>query len=871
MAFLFLKEEKMRVNRICSLFVAFAFFSLAAHGQSAVPDGYYDGTDNLSGDALKLKLHQIIRNHTVLGYGEFRDTILPDLDEDPENANNLIVFYKNASVGKTDFNDENDFWNREHTWPSSHGFSDTSDSTYTDAHNLRPSDVTVNTSKSNKDFEDIENSAENEQGEAPDTYTNSDFWEPRDEIKGDVARILFYMDTRYESDRLDLKVVDRESYSGDPEIGVLSTLIQWHEDDPVDEYEINRHEGIYGYQGNRNPFIDHPEWVAEVFGSTSSPYLVVDELSFSRDFGFVLLGSSLQQQYSINAYNLTSDVSVEVEAPFAVSADGTNWSDSTGFENDASGEQTFTVYLRYEPTEEGQATDVEVLHYTESDTVRFNVEGQEGEQSTLSIAAARQVALGEVVQVTGVVIDAGNNNEDSRVLYDGTAGIVVRSFDAGNESANLVQGDSVEVSGALGDYNGLLQISESPITIHLLKSNATLPVPDTLLVDEVAEDVESQLVVVKEVFFQDAGSSFLGGGSAGNFVVEDQDGNELICRIGSSDHPLVGTTVPDGIYTITGFVGQFGDDYQISPRTEDDLLFVADNFDNGDDSLPVPDLSSIAAVRTAELDTRVQVTGVVISNDANSEYNRVIFDGTAGIVVRSLNSTTASSSLSIGDSVKIIGGIDEYQGTLQINEDPMTVEILAQNVSLPEAQEILVAEVSESYESELVKLSKLVFQETGSFERGDYTLFDGTNELTFTVGLSSHPLVGTEVPEDTVEVTGYIQEENGSYAILIRTLDDLVVNETDDTDPDDTTLGADKISDGWSVYPNPVSDYLQVEFSAAFGLKATQLMVLDLQGKLMLQTTAIAEPVDVSGFSTGMYMLRVIVDSVCYDQKFIKN
>ncbi|MCG8378800.1 MAG: endonuclease, partial [Proteobacteria bacterium] len=313
-----------------------------------IAQDYYDGTEGLTGEALKKKLHEIIRDHPVRSYSEFRDVILPDLDEDPNNSSNIILFYKNNSIPKADFANDDDSWNREHTWPTSHGFSNTSDTAYTDIHNLRPSDASVNTSKSNKDFDEIDHTPENEQGEAPDTYTNDDFWEPRDEIKGDVARILFYMDVRYNSDRLDLKLVDRESFSDDPEIGVLYTLIKWHELDPVDNAEITRHEGAVGYQGNRNPFIDHPEWVESIWGNSTDPLLILNELSFSRDFGEVAIGSESVQQYKINAYNLESSVTVSTEAPFSVSGDGTNWSESISL-GESGESETFTVFLRFQP------------------------------------------------------------------------------------------------------------------------------------------------------------------------------------------------------------------------------------------------------------------------------------------------------------------------------------------------------------------------------------------------------------------------------------------------------------------------------------------------------------------------------------------
>lgn len=559
-------------NIITLLFVLLSGSLLA----QSIPDGYYDGTDGLTGEELKNKLHQISSGHTVRAYGEFRDTILPDLDEDPDNEDHIILFYKNASIPKQNFasNNEPDFWNREHTWPSSHGFSDNSDTAYTDVHNLRPSDATVNVSKSNKDFEDIEDIAENEEGEAPDTYTDEDFFEPRDAIKGDVARILFYMDMRYESSRLDLDLVDRATYTGDPELGVLSTLIKWHEDDPVDQYEIDRHEKAYGYQGNRNPFIDHPEWVAEVWGSSSDPYLVVDQLNFASDFGTVAAGSTFSQQYTLAANNLTADVTVTVTAPFQVSADGQSYADQATFVH-AAGEtsEEFTVYLQFAPeTEDGATYQREVTHSSSgANDVSLTVMGTEGTVEILSIADARTKDLGTVVQVTGVVIDEGNNSGNSRVIYDGTAGIVVRSFDAGNESAPLVKGDSVVVSGGLSEYNELLQIEESPIVITLVMQGANLPDPKVVSISEVGEELESQLIRLEGVRFDRPGGLFQGGGSAGNFTIEDGTGS-LILRIGSSAHPLVGTTVPEGTWDVIGFVGQFGSDYQISPRSNDDLI-----------------------------------------------------------------------------------------------------------------------------------------------------------------------------------------------------------------------------------------------------------------------------------------------------------
>jgi endonuclease I len=642
------------------LLISLSIISIKAIGQ---PDGYYNGTDGLTGETLKVKLHQIINDHEVRSYGEFRDVILPDLDQDPNNAENIILFYKNNSIPIQDFasNNEPDFWNREHTWPSSHGFND-EDTAYTDVHNLRPSDASVNSSKSNKDFNDVENIQENAEGEAPDTYTNGDFWDPRDEIKGDVARILFYMATRYESESLDLQLVDRISYSGSPELGVLFTLIKWHNQDPVDAAERERHEGAFGYQGNRNPFIDHPEWITEIWGDASAPNLILNKLNFNSDFGSVELGSSMVQQYEINAYNLTNDVSVEAEAPFYVSADGENYTNSIGFSSNNNSKQTFTVYLRFEPDMEDQEANIEVLHSTNGDSEVLHVSGKEGTIELMSIAEARQLPLGEIVSVTGLVIDAGNNNSDSKVIYDGTAGIVVRSFDIGNESANLQQGDSIIVTGGLEEYNNLLQIAESPINITIIEQGVDLPEPQIIEISEVGEDFESQLIKIENIEFLETGN-FMGGGSNGNFTISDGE-NELIFRIGSSTHPLVGEPVPSGNYNVTGFVGQFGNDYQLSPRTIDDLEAADDETDSTENPpLAVANYQSIDGliypnpakdeifIRTKKTNFKQPVTITIYSADGRvkKRLNNIVKDNSIRI-----------DDLNVGLYFLVISSEDQY-------------------------------------------------------------------------------------------------------------------------------------------------------------------------------------------------------------------
>lgn len=212
-------------------------------------------------------------------------TALTHTDEDPANPSNLILLYKglsipknhNASTKPADVTTEehNDYWNREHVWAKSHGFPNESQQGYTDIHHLRPADKTVNSARGNKDF----NAGGNPNSETNINFSTPDSWEPRDAVKGDVARMMLYMDLRYDlgtaTGMPDLVLVDKVGTSstttdGKAEFGKLCTLIKWNFDDPVDAFELARNNAVYEYQGNRNPFVDHNEWVDVIYKDVCS-------------------------------------------------------------------------------------------------------------------------------------------------------------------------------------------------------------------------------------------------------------------------------------------------------------------------------------------------------------------------------------------------------------------------------------------------------------------------------------------------------------------------------------------------------------------------------------------------------------------------
>ncbi|MBT2600494.1 MULTISPECIES: endonuclease [unclassified Oceanobacillus] len=227
------------------------------------PDGYYDEAEGKSGEQLKSALHNIIDDHTEISYSNVWEA-LRETDEDPNNSNNVLLLYTGRSQGKNENGGNADDWNREHVWAKSHGDFGTSMGPGTDLHHLRPTDASVNSSRSNLDFDE----GGSEHTEAPGNYYDSDSWEPRDSVKGDVARMIFYMDVRYEGDsgELDLELNNQVNNGSAPYHGKLSVLLEWHEEDQVDDFERRRNDIIYNdYQHNRNPFIDHPEWVGEIW------------------------------------------------------------------------------------------------------------------------------------------------------------------------------------------------------------------------------------------------------------------------------------------------------------------------------------------------------------------------------------------------------------------------------------------------------------------------------------------------------------------------------------------------------------------------------------------------------------------------------
>jgi endonuclease I len=256
-------------------------------------DDFYAGVDATSPAALRSTLHAALHAHLRFPYtATTTDTwdILNLADEDPVDPGSILDVYRNATYTK--ITGGTGVYNREHSWPNSYGFNnDEAASEYTDCHHLFASDTGYNSNRGNQPFGTSSASAtENATvanhgfGGGSGVYPGNSNWddgsvyEVWNHRRGDIARAQFYMDVRYEGGshpytgaaETNLVLTDNASLiqTNQPYMGFLSVLLQWHLEDPVDDDERARNDVVESYQGNRNPFVDHPEWVECVFLGT---------------------------------------------------------------------------------------------------------------------------------------------------------------------------------------------------------------------------------------------------------------------------------------------------------------------------------------------------------------------------------------------------------------------------------------------------------------------------------------------------------------------------------------------------------------------------------------------------------------------------
>lgn len=238
-------------------------------------DYYADIDTDLQGTAFRSEVAELITStHTKLTTYKGSDNyglkaVFKKSDADMKKSGNIIWFYSGTSVSFSSFGSGTSATNREHVWPKNAGKAfDAESRCGSDAHHLRPANAQLNSTRSNNNFGEVATTNSNIVYENGKTtypslcYQANKVFYPGEGYRGATARILMYVQTRW-GDENNLKFVLGKGEN--KTIGDIATLLKWHYEEPPTAEEIARNEYVYSIQGNRNPFIDHPEYATKIY------------------------------------------------------------------------------------------------------------------------------------------------------------------------------------------------------------------------------------------------------------------------------------------------------------------------------------------------------------------------------------------------------------------------------------------------------------------------------------------------------------------------------------------------------------------------------------------------------------------------------
>ena len=303
---------------------------------ASAPVNYYNSALGKQDEMLMISLRNIIRSHTQLSYSKVLDAYKTT---DTDDTGYIIDMYSNCRYRPSDNGSSaksvGEGYNREHSFPKSWFDDDTP--MYTDLHHLYPTDIRVNSQRSNFPYGVCQNGNRLTNGNlygkgklGTSTYPgyNGTVFEPDDEFKGDFARTYFYMVTCYKN--------ELPSWPGSPQLNysankykafstwTINMLMEWTRLDPVSEKEIKRNDAVYSIQGNRNPFIDHPELAEHIWGDKQgkpwtgsgdevTPAIISPANGATIDMGTTEVGTAKEHTITLKGEGLSRDITLSME------------------------------------------------------------------------------------------------------------------------------------------------------------------------------------------------------------------------------------------------------------------------------------------------------------------------------------------------------------------------------------------------------------------------------------------------------------------------------------------------------------------------------------------------------------------------------
>lgn len=568
-------------------------FTVAGNSNGA----YYSRVNTSSAPQLRCSLHETIKGHTKYPYGWDQ---LELADEDPNDAGRILDIYRNCSFDKPENRDGPNGsnatcagvgglrYNREHVWPNSLGFANNSLAAYTDLHMLHLSDKDFNAHRGNSPYDYCpQNSGCSE--DRPITYNgdtggngtypgNSNWYDAnRYEVwhrwRGNMARAIFYMAIRYEGiasedahdgNIPDLELTDNASLIAQTSntaakawMGILQTLLEWHAQDPVDARELERNQIVFGFQGNRNPFVDHPEWATRALFESTQPA------------SCVLGGGNNTAPVAVDdgTYGATEDTQLTVPATGVLANDTDAQSDPLSAVLVAQAAHG-TVAL----AANGGFTYQPAANYCGSD--EFTYRASDGIAQSVAAAVARIAVT--CVNDAPVASDAVFALAENSIAGTAVGAVVATDVDAGQTLAYAITAGNAAGAFAIDASTGAITVANAtPLNFEAtpqflltvtVTDNGTPAANDGAMITINLDNVEEGAAVANDDLFtvdEDSGQTALN--VLANDVADPDTGALAVIAVGSTQNAAVGFTASGLTYAPnTDFCGTDTVTYTVS-------------------------------------------------------------------------------------------------------------------------------------------------------------------------------------------------------------------------------------------------------------------------------------------------------------------
>lgn len=465
-----------------------------------VPAGYYSRLEGKSGAALKTAVFEVINPHTQVSSYSNLPRYFEQTDVYP-SSRQWWDMYSNVERYAPSFTG----LNREHAFPKSwwklNGSVEYTPA-YVDLNHLYPSDGPANQAKSNYPLGMTAANPKFDNGVSKIGYPVSGqgggaqyVYEPADEYKGDFARTYFYMVTCYQNLTWNSTWMLQQNDYPTLNSWAVNLLLQWHRDDPVSQKEVDRNEVVYGYQNNRNPFIDFPDLAEYIWGNkvgesfspgtvnppAGDPILINPVNNTSLDFGEVAVGNKITSLLYLKGENISGTASIRISGTDrnmftldpAASSPTLTTSVSGSLINSPTGYQ---LQVTYKPTSLGEHTaKITIYDANLVGTTTVNLIGEALEVPTLSrltayeasdvTASSYKATWSEAPEVVDYYLFTrqrfvGGNMVEETMECDENY-VIIDDFDASDNENYFVQSSRL---GYLSEPSNVISISHSGIS-----------------------------------------------------------------------------------------------------------------------------------------------------------------------------------------------------------------------------------------------------------------------------------------------------------------------------------------------------------------------------------------------------------------------